>query len=361
MLIISARQNRTKLARGFTLVELLVVISIIGILVGLLMPAVNAARESGRRATCSNNLHQLALGCLGLESKYQYLPTGGWGPLFAGEPDRGYGKGQPGGWLFDILPFIDQTDLHDIGKGLSQPGQILMNPTARAAAGQVQARTPVSLFICPTRRKVQVYLRSSTAAPYWNITEPAPTSGRCDYAANSGDTLGIIDQSHPTSMVNSPAAYYTPKYDWSQDYGTLTSSTSDRATGVIFRASELPMAMIKDGATYTYLIGERYLSMECYYSGTCEDDDQGWDQGYDIDTIRGTLLPPGQDTPTFIGSGTALGYPTFFGSAHAAGFNMAFCDGVVSNINYNINPLVHKQLGNRADGEPTDASWKEAR
>ena len=107
-------------AAGFTLVELLVVIAIIGILVGLLMPAVDAARESGRRAQCLNNLHQLAAACLQHDTKMQFLPTGGWGCYWGGETDRGFGITQPGGWHYNILPFIDLADLHDLDKGLSR-------------------------------------------------------------------------------------------------------------------------------------------------------------------------------------------------------------------------------------------------
>jgi hypothetical protein len=115
------------------------------------------------------------------------------------------------------------------------------------------------------------------------------------------------------------------------------------------------MALIKDGASNTYMIGERYLCTDAYYSGVYCDNDQGWDQGYDYDTIRGTLDPPSRDRPGLCGC------MIIFGSAHEAGFNMAFCDGVVKLTNYNINPTIHAQLGHRSDGEPTDASWSEAR
>ena len=152
----NARRNRTNPGRGFTLVELLIVISIIGMLVALLMPAVQSAQESGRRAQCSNNLHQMALGCLALESKYgNSSPAAAGVGDWAGEPDRGFGVQQPGGWHYNILPFIDQADLHDMGKG-RRPDDTTkqFGPCGQARRSR---ETPVALFICPTRRKAQVF------------------------------------------------------------------------------------------------------------------------------------------------------------------------------------------------------------
>ena len=85
-------------SRAFTLVELLVVIAIIGILIGLLLPAINAARESGRRTQCMNQVKQVGLACMQHESTNGFLPTDGWGWYWVGDPDRGYTRAQPGGW-----------------------------------------------------------------------------------------------------------------------------------------------------------------------------------------------------------------------------------------------------------------------
>jgi len=111
---------------GFTLVELLVVITIIGILIAILLPAVQAAREAARRMQCENNLKQLSLGCLQHESSCGFLPTGGWSCGWVGDANCGIGKTQPGGWAFCILPFIDQAALHDLGLGLT--GTALRRP-----------------------------------------------------------------------------------------------------------------------------------------------------------------------------------------------------------------------------------------
>jgi prepilin-type processing-associated H-X9-DG protein len=106
------------------------------------------------------------------------------------------------------------------------------------------------------------------------------------------------------------------------------------------------MAAVKDGASFTYLIGERFLSIDAYLIGTCCDNDQGWDQGYDYDTIRGTLTPPSQDRAGFCTCNHN------FGSAHETGFNMAYCDGSVRKTSYDIDPIIHQQLGARNDGQP---------
>src|SRR5215211_3370477 len=97
--------------RGFTLVELLVVISIIGVLVALLLPAVQAARESARRMQCSNHLKQIGLGFHLHHDTYRACPTGGLGQ----DPARAFVSGVPAtlnaqtlGWAYQILPYIEQ-------------------------------------------------------------------------------------------------------------------------------------------------------------------------------------------------------------------------------------------------------------
>jgi prepilin-type N-terminal cleavage/methylation domain-containing protein len=106
-----------KRQQGFTLVELLVVIAIIGMLVALLLPAVQAAR----RTQCANQLKQMALGCLLHEEAFKQLPTGGWAWYWSGDPDRGVDQRQPGGWSYIILPYIEHdVRLRSLGGGVAR-------------------------------------------------------------------------------------------------------------------------------------------------------------------------------------------------------------------------------------------------
>jgi len=157
--VAAVRRPRT---RGFSLVELLVVITIIGILVALLLPAVQAAREAARRAQCTNHLKQIALGFLQHEEKQKFLPTGGWSYNMVGDPDRGFGIHQPGGWDFSVLPYVEQLALYNLGSGAAQ------GSAAQSAAFAQRIQTPLAVMNCPTRRPIMLLptVQSQYTYPY---------------------------------------------------------------------------------------------------------------------------------------------------------------------------------------------------
>jgi prepilin-type N-terminal cleavage/methylation domain-containing protein/prepilin-type processing-associated H-X9-DG protein len=313
--------------RAFTLVELLVVIAIIGILMAMTLPAIQAARESGRRTQCRNNIKNQAAATLQHVSLQGIYPTGGWGYQWVGDADRGFSRRQPGGWQYNILPYMEETQLHDLGKG---------KPDAdKKIAHGLRVSTPIAIFYCPTRRRPESF--SSGYAAY-NSNSPGNVA-RSDYAANGGSKPYSGGNAGPgASLLNS-------------DDATIDSACNSVAisqNSPIYCRSELKPASVRDGASKTYLLGERHIRFDNYAGDTPSDDDQAWGVGYDQDVMRVTASPPEQDT---IGMTQIV-----FGSAHNGAFNMALADGAVKSVSYEIDKLVHKSLGDRADGGPTDLS-----
>ncbi|NLF08277.1 MAG: DUF1559 domain-containing protein [Pirellulaceae bacterium] len=322
---------------AFTLVELLVVITIIGILIALLLPAVQAAREAARQLQCTNNLKQIGLAMLNHEEAHGYLPPGGWGCYWVGDADRGFdAKKQTGGWLYAILPYLEQQALFDLPAD-GNPDTIT---ATQKAGGGILSKQPLTMMNCPSRRPATEYPYPLDSKWWPKNADHTNTIARGDYAANSGD-LYIFPTNGPTTLEMGD----NPNY-WN-NYPSLHLSR-----GVNHLHSAIKLNQITDGVSNTFLVGEKYMDPDHYFDGTFRGDNSTMYQGCDIDTCRWTLPeygPPLQDQP-------GISNEYIFGSPHAGGCGFTFCDGSVHLISFTIDVEVYRCLGNRKDGMVIDGN-----
>ena len=347
--------------KGFTLIELLVVMTIIAVLVGLTLPAVNGARESARKTICVNNLTQISRAMTSHVAAQGFYPTGGWGFNWIGEPDCGYGSQQPGGWLFSILDYMEQGNVRNQGLGL--------NGEQRTNALRDRMRTPIPIINCPTRRTRNVYPSKDVNNKDYYLTQVNDHSFvglkgqekadvqfvkqvleciKGDYATNTGTFGNDINGHDIKCMVNVHSYIYKNGQtgrSYSMKYLTHSTDKTGGLNGISFLFSEVTPDEVEDGITNTYMVGEKYLNPAKYIvdnTDSLADNESAYDAS-DNDNQRIASDGPARDKK-------GVDYKDPFGSAHAISFSMAFCDGSVRRVNYNINTNIHRNLCNRRDG-----------
>lgn len=331
--------------RGFTLVELLVVVAIIGLLVALLLPAVQASREAGRRTHCKNQLKQIGLAILNHVDSVGVFPTGGntaW-PEIEDYVRNGtpYGPARQGlGWAYQILPYLEAGPVHSI------------------VTTEQLAATPISLYFCPSRR-----------GPTANTTADGPNAipgvrWLIDYAG--ANPVDLASLSHLPDFVVEQSVWLGEDRFWGRNEGIWTVWPGLRFDGVIVRTDYNPpdaqygavgpqgnprpigVEKVTDGLSKTLVIGEKRLHPDDY-SGGAWHDDRGWSDGWDPDQMRGTNFPirPDQEDSEL----TDWQYGFCFGSAHPGGVNFVFADGSVRVVEYDLPWKTLNRLAHRSDGE----------
>lgn len=328
--------------KGFTLVELLVVIAIIGILVALLLPAVQAAREAANRSSCQNNLKQLGLGLQMHHDTYGNFPPGAV-------------NSEGSMWTYYILPFLEETNTQafmNIGESSAGNFQWAHNgPYTReqiaadkSTANIIACETVVSVFRCPSARLLEHQWDASTWSPPWIVMQRVPGS-------YLGSATGILtDQNKPGLDGDMP----------------MTG-----CDGVLFGLSDIKIRQITDGTSNTLLVAEAVHDSDVVDSlGTTGEDPYGdrkdhWYIGSDdIDNYDG------QDMSEALGStGVPINYQNevrdqnpcenprhpycqplqlSFGSEHPGGMQGVRCDGSVGFFEEGMDEIVYRDLATRA-------------
>ncbi len=351
---------------GFTLVELLVVIAIIGVLVALLLPAVQAAREAARRSSCANNVKQIMLSMHNHESARSAFPSGGvvpWPNLedyLNGPGGSPYGPKKQGlGWAFQILPYLEGGNVYNIKTQaeLDNANNPMFNCPSRRGPTRWAGTIPETngspylmdyAAAVPFRSGEQYGIPNNVANPFFNFNPSFGDTTGCSSktfwgAFSNGptheDTMSTVDSLGPT--------YYG-------FWGVIVRSDlcvncpSDGETMVTGFYEKISFAQITDGSSNTLVIGEKRLQPSLYDVGDWHDD-RGWSGGWDFDGLRSTVCQIGPDED----DGSELAAYRF-GSAHSAIMNSGFADGSVRPISYEIDLELFNTLGHRTDGRVVD-------
>jgi prepilin-type N-terminal cleavage/methylation domain-containing protein len=283
--------------RGFTLVELLVVIAIIGVLVALLLPAVQAAREAARRMQCQNNLKQIGLAMHNHHDTLGYFPGGGSdgpnGTCCNSTERTGWS------WAFQLTPYIEQTAVY--------------NHTDNS----VVSLSVISGFYCPTRRAPAKY----------------GSSAKNDYAGNGGSTIGNAgaDGALVRQWAKLPQPVGTPP------------DTRRR------------MADVMDGTSNTLLAAEKQVHPTTW--GTAGGDNEAWNNaGWDECVVRfGNEVP--QADMLHPDKTQATHWSRRFGSSHVSGIQTVRVDGSVHMVPFTVDATHWKNFCIINDGQPLPAEF----
>lgn len=300
---------------GMTLLELLVVLAIIGMLVTLLLPAVQSAREASRRLQCQNHLKQIGLACQLHHDAQQHLPTGGWGYRWVGDPERGFGRLQPGGWVFNLLPYMEQMNVWIIPRGAPPADK------PAATARMLQAAIPV--LACPSRRDATPLPYTEAFNPLYNSLVP-PLATKSDYAINGGSV--------EIGGGPGPDSYDDRDYVWPD---------MARSNGIAFVRSEIALSALRRGTSNTLLVGEKHVIESQYTAGLGAGDDQTMFLGDDADVRRFASQPPVPD------SRAAGNHVDHFGGPHPGTCLFVMADGSVRPVDFSIDGELFQELGSR--------------
>jgi prepilin-type N-terminal cleavage/methylation domain-containing protein len=393
------RTQSQRTQRGFTLVELLVVIAIIGVLVALLLPAVQAAREAARRTTCLNQVRQMGIALQNHVDALKVFPTGGNAPnpfihnFTSGSinsPGTPNGPNKQGlGAFYQMLPFLEQNAV----KGLK-------------VQKDLQA-TLVGLYNCPSRRAPGKGINDDAQLTDYATAQPAtlpcgafaydPLSA-WPFSSTPGSTTGnpgFAIRSYWCGDQPTRAGSWGTEPEKHANYGGVIVRTPYRIEGCDVPANcnvadatkpargeivpGFPTAVkpsqVTDGLSNTLVISEKVVRSDLYDGqpaplpgGGGVSDDKGWADGWDPDSVRFTGVPPISDgdsnvchNPNSAIQRTCIGFEgdipvLFFGSAHASGVNAVYADASGHFINFDIDHLVFNALGTRAGEETLDVS-----
>lgn len=337
---------------GFTLVELLVVIAIIGVLVALLLPAVQAAREAARRIQCSNNIKNLALAIHNFHDTKKHLPfsimPGTYGREVYKLPGGGEEPASPSkyvtgrntngkGWIVDILPQLEQQAMYDAMKlGFDDPSAFNMNFGANQFRGSGMGRAEIRQFI---ERQLPVLTCTSdpSAVPRtgmfpWPVS--SVVSAITSYKGVAGDTA-VGENFYPEGLWND------------EEFGTVPGCfESLGCNGLFWKLSyyePINFKRISDGLSNTLMIGESVADRDPHSSAYISEGDWAscnmqfnYFSPSDFDTLRATL-----EWVDVRG----------FRSLHPGGGNFAIADASVRFVNEGIDHALYRALSTKDGGE----------